>query len=829
MLVPLSWMLSFAPLPTDVDLLRATFDDLGLVVESVERIGEGLDQIVCARVTDISAIDGADKVRKITVDAGGAPLTIVCGAWNFSVGDVVPLAPVGAVLPGDFVIAKRKMRGVESNGMLCSARELGLGGDHAGLMLLTTVEGATPGAPVADVLGITPDVIFELSAEGNRPDAWSILGVVRDLAARLGVPVTVPALTDASIATAAATSPGAASIAAPAFCQRLTVTAATGIVVTDSPRFIVDRLEACGMRAINNVVDASNYVMLELGQPTHAYDAHRLSGGTLGVRLATPEETITTLDDVERVLGVPGRGLGDSGEDVVIVDGDDVVIGIAGVMGGASTEIHDGTTALVLEAASFSPMAIARTSKKLGLRSEASSRFERGVDPNLAGAATERFFQVLRLTCPLLAVGWPSAVAEGDVAPVTVITASVGEFTRLLGLGLDAATVERLLAPLGFAVAGDAILSITVPSNRPDIRTMPFGVADVAEEIVRTYGYTKLERTFPSWSTPGSLSGAQRRRRNLRSVLCGLGLDEVWTPTLVDPVVAARGLGDEAIVRLTNPLSAEEGALRTSLLPQMLAAIAYNADRRQLETGFFELGTVFEHPAVAVTPRTTKAGGGGGAVASLPMERTHLLATLGRHGDDAATAVAMFAELHPTLGLGPYRLVQPAPLTDLGPLGLGLHPTRSAAVVCVATGITYGVVGEVDPTVVALAGVHDGRRIGLLGLDVDALAAGELARAVGEAIPVSKFPSSEIDLAFVLADATPADALRAALVAAAGEHLSSCVLFDVYRGTGVADGSRSLAFRLQFGALDRTLTDGDVGAWRTSCIDAAASLGAVLR
>ena len=216
-------------------------------------------------------------------------------------------------------------------------------------------------------------------------------------------------------------------------------------------------------------------------------------------------------------------------------------------------------------------------------------------------------------------------------------------------------------------------------------------------------------------------------------------------------------------------------------------------------------------------------------MAHLPMERTHLLATLGRHGDDAAAAVAVFAELHPTLGLGPYRLVQPAPVEDLGPLGLGLHPTRSAAVACAATGIIYGVVGEVDPTFAALAGVDDGRRVGVLGLDVDLLGSGALARAKGEAIPVSKFPSSEIDLAFVLADQTPAAALKEALVSAAGEHLTSCELFDVYRGTGVAAGSRSLAFRLRFGALERTLTDAEVGGWRTACIDAAASLGALLR
>ncbi|MEI6700130.1 MAG: phenylalanine--tRNA ligase subunit beta [Actinomycetota bacterium] len=831
MKIPLSWLQSFATFPSDVALLTAMLDDLGLVVEGIERVGEGLEEVVCAHVLSIEPIEGADKIRKITVDAGGEPLVIVCGAWNFQEGDVVPLAPVGAVLPGGFAIAKRKMRGVSSHGMLCSAKELGVGDDQGGLLVLTDLVGSDPGVKLMELLGITADVVFDLSAEGNRPDAWSVLGVAKDLAARLSLQVTMPSFGAAASSGKPTTAAASASNAVPSQCSGLTVTTASGVVVGESPSLIAQRLSLSGMRPINNVVDASNYVMLELGQPTHAYDLEALSGPALGVRLARPGETLVTLDGVERTLGLAGRGLGQLPEDLVFVDGDDAVVGIAGVMGGGATEIHEKTSALLLEAACFDAMAIARTSKKLGLRSEASNRFERGVDPQLAGTATARFFEILSLTCPELTVDEPSLTAAGASTPRTIIRATPARYASLLGVDLDGETIATLLGPLGFAVERDGeFLDITVPTNRPDIRSMPLGIADVAEEIVRTYGYARLERRFPSWPAPGGLSQSQRLRRHLRAVLVGLGLDEVWTPTLV-PESDAHSLDlAEPLVTLANPLAEQERALRSSLLPGMLTALRYNADRRQAEARFFEIGTAFTHPDVAIAPRSAKAGAGGGAATALPQESTHLVVTL-RDDDDATTAVALWWAVHEALKLEDAELVQPID-ESLVPANLivGHHPTRSALIRSRTTGAIYGLVGEVDAPVLEAFGVERGSRVGLLVLDVTLLeTSGLVPRRTLRATPVSRYPSSDIDLAFTLENLTPAGRLQEALVAAAGELCTSVTLFDVYRGKGLPEDRRSLAYSLRFEAQDRILTDDEVGTLRAACIAAAEQLGAVLR
>jgi phenylalanyl-tRNA synthetase beta chain len=360
---------------------------------------------------------------------------------------------------------------------------------------------------------------------------------------------------------------------------------------------------------------------------------------------------------------------------------------------------------------------------------------------------------------------------------------------------------------------------------------MPFGIADVAEEIVRTYGYARLERRFPSWPTPGSLTKGQRLRRQLRQVLCGLGIDEVWTPTLVDATDAERvGLGGVAQVTLANPLAEQESTLRSSLLPGILAAFAYNSDRRNDEARFFEIGTVFTHPSESAHARTTRAGVGGGDVALLPQERTILGCALRGADDDAASAVAAFHQLHRALKLSDYELVQPLGDDQRDALTAGFHPTRSAAVRCSVTGVVYAVVGEVAPSVLQDSGLGSQRRVGLFMVDVNLLETpGAVGRASLTAKQISKFPSSDIDLAFTLSDTVPASALLAVLNDAATDLCQSVQLFDVYRGRGVGNGARSLAYRLRFASLERTLTDAEVGAARAACIEAATALGAELR
>ena len=314
MKISLAWLREFVELTESSDELRVILDDLGLVVEGVEHVGEGLEDVVVARIDEIRAIEGADRVRLVVVDAGHGPLEIVCGAMNIDLGDHVPLAPIGAVLPGGFEIAQRQMRGVTSNGMLCSARELGLGDDHRGLMVLDEIIEPVVGVGLMEALSITPDVLFDITVEGNRPDAWSVEGVARDLATRLGRPLSSPPLAEPNGEETSA-SYASAGIDDPDLCGRLTVSVLRHVRVGPSPPWVVDRVQSAGMRAISNVVDASNLVMLELGQPTHAYDAAHVAQRTLRARRARRGETLETLDGVQRELATAGRGLGDTGED----------------------------------------------------------------------------------------------------------------------------------------------------------------------------------------------------------------------------------------------------------------------------------------------------------------------------------------------------------------------------------------------------------------------------------------------------------------------------------------------------------------------------------
>jgi len=818
MRAPLSWLRDFAPFDGEPGELAATLDDLGLVVEGVEYVGEGLGDVVVARVEEITAIDGADKIRRVTVDAGGGPVEIVCGAWNFAVGDLVPLAPVGSVLPGGFEIEARTMKGVASNGMLCSGNELNLSDDHEGLLVLTEVEGARPGLPVTEALGIDRDVVFDITVEGNRPDAWSMAGVARDLAARLGLSFTLP-----DPAPPVRTGPPVGELAtlvveAEDLCPRMTVRVLVDLVVGPSPRWLARRLTLAGMRPINNVVDASNYVMLELGQPTHPYDLDRLEGAGLRVRRARAGEPVVTLDGVERTLGTPGRGVGDTGEDCVICDAGGTPVGIGGIMGGVSSEITEDTTRVLLETAYFIPMAIARTSKRLGLRTEASARFERGCDPWGIDRAAARFCELLDVP-----VAEGTLDVRGDVPEARWISVPLARVNGLLGTSLDAEAIAALIEPIGFACEpSGAELVVLVPTNRPDIRPSPHGVEDVIEEVARTYGYSRIGRRQPSWPQPGRLTAHQRERRRVRDVLCGLGADEVWTPSLVADADHARmGLGGPA-VEVSNPLASDESVLRRSLLPGMLRALAYNADRRQGSLRLFEVGTVFSHPDEGAGRVVERAGAGGATTVVLPGERQLLGVALALDDDDARAAVAAWEVVAASLRL---RAVA---LRTIGPKHPepGLHPTRSAHLVARGIDVEIGTVGEVDPDVVAAFGLGR-RRVGWLGVDLGLV--DETARVPEQSRPVSRFPSSDIDLALVVADAVPAAEMAAALRGAAGELAESLTLFDVYRGPGMEEGRRSLAYRLRFCADDHTLTDAEVGRLRQACIEAAVGLGAVLR
>ncbi len=854
MRVPLSWLRDFAPFVGEPTDLAATLDDLGLVVEEIERVGEGLEDVIVVRVDDIAPIEGADKIRRVVVADGAGHVEVVCGAWNFEVGDLVALAPVGAVLPGGFAIGQRRMKGVVSNGMLCSGSELGLSTDHEGILRLNDLEGGVVGQRLIDLLGIESDVVFDIAVEANRPDAWCMAGVARDLAARLGVPFSVPDVVPQAVSgsgSSGATERSSTSAPLPdavpvgelatvrvddvELCPRFTARVISDIAVGPSPAWLARRLTLAGMRPINNVVDASNYVMLELGQPTHPYDLDRLAGNGLVVRRAEPGETLTTLDGTVRTLGRPGPGLGDTGQDCLICDAHGEPVGIGGVMGGASSEIGPSSTRVLLEAAYFVPMAIARTSKRLALRTEASARFERGCDPEGIDRAADRFCELVALTAgPDMVVAGGSIDIRGDVPGPLTVPVRPSRVNALLGSDFSAAQMTELLTPLGMAVEstgtrdGEA-LEVTVPTFRPDVRPAPMGEADIAEEVARTYGYSRIVRRTPSWPQPGRLTQYQKDRRLLKEVLSGLGASEVWTETFVSESDQVLSGVHPPYVEVTNPLVESERFLRSSMMPGLVRALQYNTERRQGGLRLFEVGTVFFHPDA---PPVEAEDGPPGETSE------RLSAVFAREDDDAWATVAAWRTIAGALRIADWVIDD---RSMGGTVSEVLHPYRSAAVFSIVSTdagehpTPVGVVGELNPSLVGQLGLLDPdgrpRRLGWLDLDIGTLLDRQrVPRRSEEAKPISRYPSSDFDLAFVVQDSIPAVTVERTLRKAGGELLESIDLFDVYRGASVDPGARSLAFRLRCRALDHTLTDEEIGGVRTACIEAAERrLSATLR
>jgi phenylalanyl-tRNA synthetase beta chain len=785
MKVLLSWLREFAPFEGDPVALGDEMSDLGMAVESIEHLGEGLDGIVVAEVLALRPHPDADKIQLVDVDVGdGEALQICCGAFNMAVGDRVPLATLGTTMPAPpgtsgpgMKIERRKLRGQWSNGMLCSGRELGLGDDHAGIMILD--RSVTVGDELEAALGIQPDVLFDLEINPNRPDAMSVAGVARDLAARLRLPFTQlsPKVSETG---AAAGSQASVEIVDRDLCGRFLIRVLHDVTVGTSPAWLANRLTHLGMRPINSVVDVSNYVMLELGQPNHTYDLAKVPGGALRVRWAREGEAIRTLDGVDRVL---------TGVDGVIADRDDTAIGIAGVMGGASTEISEGTSSVLLEMAWWDPMSIARSSARLGLRSEASMRFERGADPEVVELAAARFAELLAPAGATLA---PGTVDErGDLPDRGPVRVRTDRVNRFLGTALTDTGIRGLLEPIGFAVKpGEGTQDAIVPSFRPDVATE----TDVIEEIARHHGYSRIPRTVPPARAAGGLTPYQYGRREVRQILVGLGVDEAMPLPFLSPAdVVTAGLRPDDVVTLTNPLDAEESVLRPSLAPGLLKAVAYNASHRNPGVRLFEIGKVF---------RRAPAG------QQLPDEREHLGVVLA--GDDARAAVDVWSVLADALGLsGNVELRQEAVP--------GLHPTRAARLVL--EGRAIGCLGEIDPGILGRFAIAE--RVAWVELELEAVLARPGAARAYE--PISRFPSSDIDLAFEVDDAVPAGAIEATIVVAGGDLLATVELFDVYRGEGLAPGRRSLAYRLRLQARDRTLTDADIAAARQTVIDAVVS------
>jgi phenylalanyl-tRNA synthetase beta chain len=782
----LSWLNEYADFGTDVDALAAALTSLGLAVDDVEHVGATIDGVITARVVRTESHPDAARVHRVYVDAGdGGERHVWCGAFNMHAGDVVPLAVIGTTMGDGQTIERRGILGIDSEGMLCSARELGLGDDHGGILILPP--DSPLGVPYGDVLGFESDVLFDLDITRNRPDCWGYVGVARDLAALLGLELRVPApeLSDTGEERQADV-----EILAGERCGRFTSTVISGVVVGPSAAWMQRRLTAAGMRPISNVVDVSNYVMLELNQPNHAYDLSTLGSDPkrrgFRIRLAAAGETMTTLDgDVQTFTA----------DDLLICDADDRAIGVAGVMGGLDTEITDATSTVALEIAWFKPLGVMQTAARLGLRSEASARFERGVDPYGIVRAIARFAELLHETCPDLVVhsGVTDVRGESLPPPERFADVRIAQVNRILGTALAAHDLPGLLDPIGYTVSGNGdTRRVALPPWRPDSEEE----IDVVEEVARHYGYERIGKTVPRPTVHGGLSPTQLRRRRLRDVLLGLGISEAMPNPFLAPDTLARAGLDTTALTISNPLVAEESVLRTSLRPGLIQAIAFNESHRRSGVALFEIGHVYPPGA-----------------GELPDEYETLCVVLA--GQAAPGAMAVWREVSTSLGV--------RARVDQGRVPDGLHATRSATLSLGNEPI--GAVGEIDPGVLERFDVAE--RVAVLELDLDRVLATPPKPALWKA--TSRMPSSDLDLAFTLPDDVPADKLDRALRQGAGALLVDLDLFDVYRGEGVGAGRRSLAYRLRLQPTDRNLTESDIAAVRERCVAAASKLGAELR
>jgi phenylalanyl-tRNA synthetase beta chain len=823
MRVPLSWLREFVDLP-DTESPRDLADALiraGLEVETVEAFGADVEgPVVVGQVLEIDEFEATNKktIRFCQVDVGEQqPRGIVCGARNFAVGDKVVVSLPGAVLPGGFAISARKTYGHVSDGMICSVRELGVGDDHTGILVVDA--DAPVGADAVTTLGLRDDVL-DIAVTPDRGYCLSIRGVAREAAVAYGVAFRDPA----DIGNAVAQGPSrAVTLADPSACDRFVLCGIDGFdPAAPAPLQLRLRLMLAGMRPVSLAVDVTNYVMAELGQPLHAFDATKLAGGIV-VRRARVGERLETLDHVVRTLDP---------DDVLITD-DSGPVGLAGTMGGLTTEIDSSSTELLIEAAHFPAVGVARMSRRHKLSSQASRRFERGVDPELPPAAAARAASLLVQFGGGRIVG-TTQVDTGRVRPT--ITIAVDHPDRVAGAVYGPDVVLRRLADVGCEVDAEAgLLRVVPPSWRPDL-TDP---NDLAEEVIRLEGYDAVPVALPRAPIGAGLSESQRLRRQAGRALADAGYVEV----LAYPFVAASSfdnLGLDAddprrrALRLANPLSDEDPLLRTTLLPGLLAALRRNLSRGVASgVALFETGSVFL-PAPTQSPAPQRLG-----VERRPSddELDELLALL--PDQPLHLAIALAGERTPRGWWGDGREGSWAdPIEAIRVVGRSLrvridvtaaeaapwHPGRCAAIS--VDGSVVGHAGELHPRVAAALELP--ARACAAEVDLSQL----IAHGGGtvQAVPVSTFPVATQDVALVVAADVPAADVEHALRDGAGDLLESLRLFDVYAGEQIGAGRRSLAYALRFRAPDRTLTADEASAARDAAVaEAGRRVGAVLR
>ncbi len=804
MRISYNWLSEYVDAPPPEELARR-LTAVGLEVEAIERTGTGLAGIVAARIVASEKHPNAEKLSVTQVDAGtGEPLRIVCGAKNYQVGDVVPLATVGTVLPGGAKIEKAKLRGVESSGMLCSAKELGLAEEASGLLILDRT--TAPGTPIAKALALE-DVLLEVNVTPNRPDALSHVGIAREVAAALGTKARLPAPRLAETGGPAAEAVKV-HVEAPDRCARYAARVVEGVKIGPSPTWLARRLDSCGVRSISNVVDATNFVLLELGHPLHAFDLDKVAGREIVVRTARVGEKLVTLDGKERAL---------SPDDLLIAD-HDRGSALAGIMGGGDSEISAGTSRVLLESAWFQPSSIRRTSRRHGLKTEASYRFERGADPGMVIPALDRCAALIaELAGGTVRPGVVDAHPREVLAPL--VRLRWHRPAEILGMDVPREEARRILGGLGFeereADADGA--AFQVPSWRADISLEE----DLVEEIVRTKGYDAIPETLPHGAseTPAEPRDALATAR-IRGALEAAGFSEAVNFSFVaarelepleSTVVTGDGSGRALGIALKNPISADLAVMRTSLVPSLLKNAAHNRRQRVEDVRLYEIARAYwpsPDPSDAPSSESLHVGG------VLVGRRSPVGWAVASDAVDFHDAKAAVRGVLDALGISGALWRSPG--------SRWLHPRISAAIV--RGDDVLGNVGELHPRV---AQAFDLPR-GVLAFELHFDELLRAARLVPQYRPIPRLPAVLRDLAVVVDEAASAASVEALV---REEPLVEAVtLFDVYRGAPLPAGKKNLAFAISYRASERTLTDAEADAVHARIVKRLADeLGAELR
>lgn len=776
--VPVSWLKRYVDSKLSAREIADALTMVGLEVEGLQRKGPAFEGVVTARVIACEKHPNADKLSLCRVTDGTQEYQVVCGAPNVKEGITIGFARVGASLPDDFKIKRSKIRGVESEGMICSAADLKLGEDHDGIMHLDT---ALPlNVPLDEALGLA-DWVLEVNVTANRPDCLSMVGVARELAAATATPLRAP---EVAIKQQVGDVRAGLDVdlRAPSGCPRYGVRHVTGVKVGPSPEWMQRGLAAAGVRPINNVVDITNWVMLELGHPMHAFDARSIKGGRIVIRWAVEGEKLMTLDGTTHTL---------EARDLLIADSEKP-LALAGIMGGEHTGIADSTTDVVLEAAYFDPVTVRRSSKRLRLHSESSHRFERGADPEMTVRALDRAAQLLEEHAGGIVI---AGTIDRYPAPIPLRRVEVRStrINHVLGIELERFRMEWLLKSIGFRIHefkeanlyyDPDVFTVEVPSNRPDVAIE----ADVIEEIARLYGFEKFPTVAPALpAVPVREDTLVRTNTHLRYTMLGLGYDEAVTFSFAPS-------GDADAVVLSNPLRDEEKWLRTTLAASLMRTVVYNVHHQNTLLDLFEVGRVFHRGA----------GGKG-------FEQEYRLGLV-----SAGTQVAHWQQ--PTRVVDYYAVkgvvesvmrelrvdwtLEPGP--GAGPGAAAYHPARSARVS--VGGQVVGVFGEVHPGVLAEHKLT--LPVVLAELSIESLMVAK-ARPLRPAL-IPQFPRADRDLALVVPGEVTYAALKRAVDETGGKLLEDSRIFDVFTGGSIEAGKKSLALSLSFRHPERTLTDAEV-------------------